>query len=186
MPPAAIAGASLVSTLASKKKSSSSLPVGTPAAYDVQADLAKQLFDQTSPIRQGLIDRSSAFLNGGLDASPQFSALKANIEPQYNIARDNIIGDTPSGGALTSALTNLEAARAHDLTQGASDVYNSELARAMNLATGGTGESLSALGNAGSIQAQLAAAEAARKAQQNSAALGAIGTGVGGWLGSKG
>jgi hypothetical protein len=184
MPPAAMVAAPLAASLL-KKKSSSPAAAGSSSAYDVQSQLAQQLFSQTDPIRQSLIGRSQDYLTNGIGASPQFDAFKANEEAMYNQARDNIISDTPAGGALTSALVNLEGNRARDLTQARGAIDSEELARAMTIGTGTTGQALGALGQAGGIQAQIAAANAARNAEKDAAIYSAIGTGVGGYLGSK-
>ena len=167
-------GGALLSSHSSKTPSS-------PAA-DLQARIASQLFNQTDPLRQGLIGRSTDFINGGgIDNSPTYSALKAQAEPLYNQARENIISSTPAGGGLTAALAGLEGDRARALTEARGTVNESELARAMALATGSTGATMSGLGSAGSIQAALAEAQANRE----SGMLGALGTGVGAYLGSK-
>jgi hypothetical protein len=148
---------------------------------EMQAAIAADLYRTTSPLRQGLIDRSSQFLAGGLDSSPTMQAYKSGIEQQYGGARENIIGATPSGGALTAALANLESARAHDLAQARGAVEQSELGLANMLATGATGQSLQAYGSASAVQAQRDAANKAREA----AMMQSLGMGIGGWLGGK-
>lgn len=183
MPPAAIIGAKVAGGLLAAKAAKKSLgggSAGSPAA-DLQAQIAEQLFQQTDPLRTSLIDRSQSYLTNGVDSSPQFSAFKASAEPQFATAKNNVIANTPAGGALVSALTQLEADRARTLTQARGAIDESELARAMTLATGTTGTSVGALGTAASIQAAQAQAEADREA----GILGALGTGAGAYLGSK-
>lgn len=157
--------------------------LGKGSEYDIGSandlsGMAKALFAETDPLRRGLIGRSEQFLGGGLDVtqSPMYGALKQGAEDQYARARRNILAATPGGGALTSALTDLEKAKAGTMTAGTGELANQELARAMSLATGAPlTASFGGLGTAGSIQAQAAQAEAA----QNAAAKGAMGQGAG-------
>src|SRR3990167_4971453 len=151
------------------------------SAGSIQEQLAAALAEQTDPLRRMLLGRSERVVGGDLGASPVFSAMKNQAEGQYNVAKSNIIGSTPAGGALTAALAGLEGDRADTLTQGAGAVYDTEIARALGLATGQTGQAMTGLSSAASLQAAQAQAEADREG----AMLGALGTGVGAWLGSK-
>jgi hypothetical protein len=153
-----------------------------PAA-DAQMRMAEELFKQSGPIRGSLMGRSENFLNGGMNVTdtPTFLAYKQSADQLFNKSKDNAIARTPSGGALTSALTNLEGQRASSLTQGAGAIYGDELSRAMSLGTGGSGQALNSLGQAGAIQAQMAAANSQEKAGK----YGALGSGVGAYMGSK-
>lgn len=146
-----------------------------------QAALAGSLFDESDPLRKALIARSSTYLNGGVDASPQFMAFKAAAEPQFNAARDSIIADTPAGGPLTSALTNLNANKARTLTQAQGGIDESELARALALGTGTVPTAVAGVGNAAGIEAQRAQTSAA----QTAALYSALGEAVGGMAGGK-
>src|SRR5687767_1269225 len=114
---------------------------GDTAAVDAQARLAQQLFQQTDHLRTSLINRSENFLNspGGAMETPSFLAFKEATDRQFGQAQDNIIAQTASGGALTDALANLEGNRASALSQGAGQAFDTDLARAMTLATGSTG-----------------------------------------------
>lgn len=152
------------------------------SASKTQAQIASQLFQQTDPLRRGLIARSGQFLTGGdVRETPAYGALKHAADSGFNNAKDNIIARTAPGGALTGALTNLEGQRAGALTQGAGALYGDEVSRAMTLATGTTGQSLNSLGQAGAIQAQMAAASA----EQNAGKMSALGTGAGAYMGNK-
>lgn len=157
---------------------------GPDAMAKMQAQIAQQLFDQTNPLRQELIGRSTQFMNGGLDvtASPMFTALKQQTESQYGNARNNVIADTPAGGQLTQALTELNSSRANALGQGAGAVAETELARAMMLGTGATGQAMSGLGQSAAIQANLAQNRAMREAGM----FGAVGSGLGAFFGGGG
>lgn len=113
--------------------------------------------------------------------TPTFAAYKNVADRSFSRARDNAISSLPAGGGLTSALVNLEGQRADNLTQGAGNIYDAELARAMTLATGQTGVAVGGLGQAANAQAL--AAQAA--AQQNAGKSSALGTGLGAYMGQK-
>jgi hypothetical protein len=154
---------------------------GAGDASAIQSELAQRLLMQTDPLRTALIDRSAAYLGGGIDNSAQFNAFKASAEPQFAQARENIIADTPAGGQLTAALTQLQGGRAQALAQARGAIDEQELARAMTLGTGMTGQALGTLGNAANVQAMIAQSEADREAGM----LGALGAGAGAYFGSK-
>lgn len=113
--------------------------------------------------------------------TPTFMAYKAQADQGFNQAKDNIIARMPGGGGMTAALVGLEGDRASQLTQGAGAIYGDELSRAIALGTGITGQSLNSLGSAANTQAMIAQGNA----QQNAGKAGALGTGVGAWLGGK-
>jgi hypothetical protein len=177
---AIIGGAMLGSALLSNKGAKSAAK--NPAA-EMQARLATQLFNETDPVRQSLIGRSNDFLGGGMDvtATPTYGALRDATARQFQTARDNAISQLPAGGALSSALVGLQGQRASTLAQGASSAFGDEMARAMTLATGQTGESIGGLGQAAQAQGLSAQAGAA----QNAAKSGAVGQGLGTYMGNK-
>jgi hypothetical protein len=81
---------------------------------------------------------------------------------------------------LASALSNVELGRAGALTGGTADIYNQERAQALSLATGAPlQQSTAGLGQAGSIQAQIAQANAARDSAAKSGAGQGVGTAIG-------
>ena len=150
--------------------------------------LAAQMMQQTGPLREMLLQRSGDFMQNGVGNSPQFSAFKASAEPQFNMARDNIISSTAPGGGLTAALAKLQTDKARMLTEAQGGIHQQELGLAERLATGGTGQAVSAFGTAGglnnqrdAINAQSAQAESA----QEMAILSALGQGAGAYFGSK-
>ena len=151
-------------------------------AVEVQSRLAQQLFEQTDPLRRSLIGRSDAFLAGGdVMDSPQFANMKVQTGRSFNQAKDNTIARFAPGGALIDALTGLESDRAATLSAGAAGLQEDELSRALALGTGITGQSLSALGQAGNTQAMLAQSNAQVKAAEK----GAIGEVGGALVGGK-
>ena len=184
MPPAAAIGAkvALGALIAKKKSGGGGGAPAVPAAVPMtQEGIAGQIFSETTPLRQGLIQRSADYLGGGIDSSPQFSAFKSAAEPQFAAARQQIISDTPAGGALTSALTDLESNRARALTEGRGAIDEQELARAFSLATGSDASVMGAFGQSAAIRAQQ---EQAKAAEKNSI-YQLIGSGAGAYLGSK-
>lgn len=154
----------------------------TPKATKLQAQLAEQLFQQSAPIRSALFGRSMDFLSGGngMD-NPAYRALQLDVGQNFNQAKDNLISRFAPGGAMIEAMAGLEGDRASTLARGAAGIYDSELSRAMNLGTGVTGLALGSLGQAGNVQAQIANANA----QEKAGTMGAVGAGLGGYLGAK-
>ncbi len=148
-----------------------------------QARIARELFEQSDPTRTALFERSEDFLDdpSAIFDTPGFAAVKDTTESQFSRARDSIIANTPEGGALTSALADLERNRASDLVQGTARLNENELSRSLALSTGTTGQSLTSLGSAGAIEAQREASDAAGKG----AKAGGIGQGAGAYFGSK-
>lgn len=120
---------------------------------------------------------SDQFVRG----SPTYLAYKDSADRNFGRAKDNVIARLPAGGALTDSLVNLEGQRAEDLTQAAGNIYENELARAISLATGTTGQSLTSFGQAGNTQAMLAQANAETSAGKS----GALGSGLGTMIGLK-
>ncbi len=152
-------------------------------AAQAQTALAQELIGETRPLRQGLISDAFGFLEGGRDVTglPEFAAAKGANEAQFSRARDNIIGSTPTGGALTSALGNLEGQRASNQVAFTGDIAGNEVNRALQLATFGAAAGTQGLGSAGFVQAQRAGAQGA----QNAAKSQGLGQALGGLLGGK-
>ena len=150
------------------------------ATVAAQTRLAERLVSQTDPLRQQLVDQSTDFVGGDFDVTgtPQFAAGKNTQEAQFARARENVIAGTPEGGGLTSALTNLEAARAGGLTDLSGQLAENEQNRALQLSTGGAALGSQGLASAGSTQAQLAAAESSANAGK-AAGLGSAGGAIG-------
>lgn len=150
-------------------------------AAKAQTQIAQQLIDESSPVRQQLYGQANDFLAGNRDVTslPEYAALKSGVEGQYSRARDSIIGATPEGGALTSALVDLEMGRANTLAQGAGSIASDEVNRAAQLASFGAAQGSSGFNAAAMTQAQRAAAES----QQNAGKAGGLGTGLGGLAG---
>lgn len=140
--------------------------------------IARELFQQSDPLRRSLIGRSEGFINGGMDVtkSPMYGALKAGNDSAFNKAKDNIIGKVAPGGSLVDALTDLEGTRAVNMAQGVGGLAQDELSRAITLATGQVPAAVSGLGGAANIQAQALAAQQAADGQAKQGAGAGIGT----------
>ena len=89
-------------------------------AANLQAQIAKQLFDEASPLRGTNLNELAQFaqtgelptaLRTGLD--PLYATGREGLESQYNVARENILSQNPArGGQLNRQLADLEKARA--------------------------------------------------------------------------
>lgn len=152
-----------------------------------QADVSSALLEQTDPLRQSLIDRSTGLFGDGASGiadlmnSPTYLAFKQATGETFGQARENTLARLPSGGALLEGLAGLEGQQASTLAQGAGQIYDNELSRALSLATGNVPVALSGLGSAAFSQSQNAAA----LGQQSSAKSDSLGTAAGLYLGGK-
>jgi hypothetical protein len=145
-------------------------------ALEAQTRIAEQLFAESTPIRQQLNTQALGFLGGDRDVTGTagFASLKEMIEAQFGRARESVIGSTPTGGGLTSALTNLEGQRAGSLVQGTAALTEQEMQRAFGLGTGLVPTSVGGLGQAGQTQA-FAQAEAAQASASKKGSAGESG-----------
>lgn len=111
-------------------------------------------------------------------SSPMWAPGKMAIEDQYRVAKDNILANMPSGGALYESLGDLERGRAGgytDLTgQIGMDMWN----KAYSVATGVPQTSLQGLGVASQGQSQAMMANANADAGK-AGMMGDLGMGAG-------
>lgn len=164
------------------------------------ANILNQLYQETTPLRASLIQRGMDFLTptktvkmpfGGIKVltnpkgydytqSPAWQPAKLAAERNYNNAREDILGNLPSGGALQEALARNAMSKADTLTRTAGTIGLDELNRVSALAGGGyqSAAGLNALaGQQAATNAQMYAA--------NQSAKGDIGMGAGMILASK-
>lgn len=92
------------------------------SAYEkTMAKIANALFEESTPLRQDLTSQYEDFAAGNYNPeelpgyAPLYSTSRAGMEDQYNVAKENVISNTASGGALTSALSDLETSRAQEV-----------------------------------------------------------------------
>ena len=159
-------------------------------AAQLQADIARQLFGETGPLRTTSLGQLQGFLTNGTLPFPLQSGLdqirttgREDLESQYNVARQNILGLTPNrGGQLNSALANTELARAQAVGRLGADLqaqYELPLrqqlfGRATELGFGQANNSLTGLNAATSQFGNIAAnaQQGALGAQQQAGAAG--------------
>lgn len=152
-------------------------PSGAEQNASVQNDIAKQLFDQSSPLRGQSLQQLLGFLQTGqIPQSLQvgldqiYTQGREGLESQYNVARENILGRTPSrGGQLNALLADLEGSRASQVGRlGADLTAQYEYPLRTNLfsaATGlGTNQGSLALQGLGQAGNALSGAEARQSA----------------------
>lgn len=170
--------------------------------YEAQlAKMAQALFDQTAPMRGNLVDELTSVSNGTYDPqksplfSPRFAEAKQGVEDQYGIAKQNIMSNTPRGGALASSLNNLEMTRAGTAARMPQEISSGIMNELMNKAYGtafntpaqsmqGMSGASQSLSGRQSMAMQADAAKAAAKKQAQGQAIGggamALGYGMGG------
>ena len=154
-----------------------------PKSSKEAAKIAKKLYQQTNPLRNTMIGNYENFVDGGYDVSqnPVWGAGRNVVEDQYNVARENVIGNVPAGGALTDQLAGVEEARAASLGQLGANVSQDEYNKAYGMATGAPAQAMGTLANVGGQQAMANAQQTAGKY----GALGDLGQGAGMYLGMK-
>jgi len=140
-------------------------------AAKAETKLAQQLVGETTPLRQNLISDAGQFVSGDRDVTglPEFAAFKNSAESQFSRAKDSIIANTPEGGGLTAALTQLEGNRAGNQASFTGALAGDEVTRALQLATFGAAQGTQGLGNAGAVQASRAGSQAAENAAKTQA-----------------
>jgi hypothetical protein len=154
----------------------------TEAAIRDQTKLARELSGETKPLRTGVNNQLIDFLRGGdLTSSPEFQSMKAVGDAQFQRAQDSIISNTPEGGGLTSALTNLETQRALAETQAIGGLSAEKFNQAIQMGTFGAAQGTQGFGQAGMTASNLAAAQA----QQSAGKSAGLGAAAGGYFGGK-
>jgi hypothetical protein len=151
---------------------------------EVAANIAQQIFEETTPMRQNIVGRGEQFLEGDFDptASPIYNPMRKGVEGQYNVARENVISSLPQGGGLQQGLADVETGRADALSAVTGQIAQNEYNKIFGYATGTPIQSISGLNQAGGIVANQLAAED----QGKGAATGGLMQGLGmlgyGWL----
>ena len=158
-------------------------------AANLQAQIARQLFDEASPLRGTNLNELAQFaqtgqlptaLRTGLD--PLYATGREGLESQYGVARENILSSIPSrGGQLNRQLADLEKARAGAVGTLRSDILGKyELPLRQNLfklgVDAGMGQSSTGLQGLGSSATNFMslAGDASRQAGQSGAAAGGL------------
>lgn len=118
---------------------------------------------------------------GMVTNTPAYAEFKRATGDRFDQARESAISRLPAGGALTEALVGLDGQQAGALSQGAGALYEDEVNRALSLATGGSAQGMSGLGQAAAVQAQVAA----NRASATQDKYQSIGSGLGTVFGGK-
>jgi len=156
-----------------------------PKSSKIASQIAQQLFTESTPIRTGIIDQLTNFTGGNFDigTSPMWAGGKNAIENQYGVARENIIGNTATGGAMYQGLNDLEATRAGSFTDLISNIQNDMFNKSYGIATNTPQTSMQGL--LGSANASTNAMQAQAQADAGkSQMMGGLGQGLGMFLAS--
>jgi uncharacterized membrane protein YgcG len=165
---------------------------GGPGASPLEAELARYYrrnLRKTQPIRNRLYNRSRKFLKGGMDVTgtPAYSSIRAMANQQSDQAKDNILEAMPNGGVLLDKLADVDIDKARTLTSASSDIYNSELDRAMFLGTGpGFQSSLQGIGGLAQMETARDQANHAAEVQIKGDASNAAGQAAGSYFSGGG
>lgn len=174
-------------------------------AAALQAQMARELFGQVTPLRKDLLARYKAsdplafspVTMQNISRSPLYGALRSGVYDQFAQARENVFEDTPGtrfSGLLADNLTDLAGERANAMSTGLGAIAESEQARRMQLlgnatnfaagqpatAIAGLGGASSAFGNIAGQQGYMADLQeqaAQKQGKQIGQAIGKIATG---------
>jgi len=167
-----------------------------PGPYENQlAKMSKQLFSETTPLRQSLTDQMGQIVGGNYRPSdlptyqPLYAQAKSGIEDQYNVAKGNLLGGIPRGGAMASSLGSLEADRAKTMGSVPSQITTGLIGDITNKAYGtafaAPGQAMTGLSSAsgtyGNRQSQQMAIDAQQRAAQNEM-IGKMGGSIGSFM----
>lgn len=116
--------------------------------------LLENMANQSMPLFQQQTQNAMDILSGNFNAaeSPLFGGIKQGIEEQYQTARDNLLSQLPSGGAIGSSLASLERGRAGSLSQALSDIYQQYLPAAQQMAVNLPVQAAGGLGTLAGLQ----------------------------------
>lgn len=155
----------------------------TSEAGQQSADIARQMYSETAPLREDIIGRSERFLGGGFDPteSAMYAPSRRALETQFQQANELARQGLPTGGSLNEALAENIRARAGGLSDIESAITQDEYNRAYGLATGTPALAMSTLSNLAGSEMQAAAMQQAGKNQM----FGGFGAGLGSFLGGK-
>ena len=107
--------------------------------------------------------------------NPVYRAGRQTLEDQYDVGRQNILAQTPAGGALIDSLAQMEQGRSQSLGGLSAQVAQDEYNKLYGMATGAPGQAMSTMSNLAGQQAMANAQEQAGKA----GAMGDLGLGAG-------
>ena len=137
-------------------------------------EIARQIFNQTAPLRGQTVDALSRVLAGQRPSSLRvFAPEREALESQFRRARENVLSTTPTrGGQLNRSLVDLEIARAMGVSGLESDIRRTAFTQALGTGFGIPAVSIAGLGSA----AGLFGATASRSLQETQGKNQSIGT----------
>lgn len=132
--------------------------------------MSKDYYGSTAPLRGNVINHLGNFMSGNLDptASAQYGPAKMTAERQYNTARNQVISDTPTGGALYESLGNLGGQKANTMTSLIGNIIQDEYNKAYSMGQGS--QTTAAAGVTGAANAGSQLLSALAQQQQGGAA----------------
>ena len=132
--------------------------VGGNAIGAGSGSISDQIMNMTSNLRKNYVGGLEDFTQGNFNIAdhPMWAGGRSAIGDQYQVAKDNIIGNTPTGGSLNESLGNLEGARAKDLTGLISQIQQDMLNRTQQTAFGTVPSAISAQTSLAGNQTSLA------------------------------
>lgn len=171
----------------------------TTSPYEAAtAEIAKQTYQETTPIREDLLAQMGNFLSGGFDPTksplygPMYANARAGMEGQYGVAKQNILANTPRGGGQTDDLAGLESDRASNIggLQNTlyGNIFNDILSKTYGVAFNAPQQSMAGFGQAANSYAgRYGAANVAYTGQQKNwlDLIGNTGQGLGAMVGGK-
>lgn len=153
-------------------------PVNASDAELLLSQIAAQMFNQTQPSRDSWNEIFAQVQGGGYDPTTNaaYAPAREALEAQYGGARENVLASMPSGGALDSALANVETGRAREVGGLSSQIIMDLLNKSFGSAFGAPGEAMGGASSAASLanQRTLAAQQATTAADKG---LGSWGPG---------
>jgi hypothetical protein len=152
-------------------KPSSAQKQATTEALINATKLPMELWNTTAGMRGNVTNMLEDYTSGNYDLSknPMYAPQKSAVESAYSSARDNILANMPSGGAMQTQLGELEAKRAQGLT----DMYGKIGQDLLDKAYGaGYGTPQTSISGATAASGNLAGATAAQQASASQNAQG--------------
>jgi len=119
--------------------------------------MSSDYYGKTAGLRNGVIDNLTKFIEGNYDptASPQYAPIKSIAERQYQTGMDDVIANTPAGGALYEGMANLSGKKADTITDLLSTIIQDEYNKAYAMGQGSQQVAASGITNAGNMSTNL-------------------------------
>ena len=154
-----------------------------PSASKQAGEIAEDMYKRVRPLQRTFVRQGENFMQGGFDPTgmPMWDVGKRTIDDQYDRAREGMISNMPTGGALQSSLAGTEIDRANAMGNLSGGIAQDEYNKIYGMATGTPQQSMNTLTNVGASQAAMQGQQSAGKF----GALGDLGMGAGMYMGGK-